>query len=122
LHRADKGVATEAKTDDFATHSILLSGECECQEGGSVQVVLSGQGGYDTAIANVEGHVFEMKWGIVASRFGVFTRPTKKEESKANHIDHGERLDCAIMFGNIGCMVYDVNRHRLDSVGGCFGL
>jgi hypothetical protein len=31
-YRADKGVATEAKTDDFATHSILLSGECERYE------------------------------------------------------------------------------------------
>jgi hypothetical protein len=45
LYRADKGVATEAKTDDFATYSILLSGEYERYEGGAVLIVFSGQRG-----------------------------------------------------------------------------
>jgi hypothetical protein len=36
LQRVDEGVATEAKTDDFATHIILLSDECERHVGGSV--------------------------------------------------------------------------------------
>ena len=59
MHRADKGVATEAKTDDFATDGILLSGECERHEGGSVEIILSGQGCEHTAISNIEGDVLE---------------------------------------------------------------
>jgi hypothetical protein len=122
LHRADKEVVTETKTNNFAMHSILLSGECERHKGGSVQVVLSGQGGLDAAIAKVEGCVLEKEWGIVASRFGVFARPTKKEKGEANHIDHGKRFDSAMLFGDIGCIVYDANRLRLDSAGDWDGL
>jgi hypothetical protein len=64
----------------------------------------------------------ETKRGIVASRFGVFARPTKKEEGKANHVDHGKGLDGAMLLGNICGMVDDANRHRLDAIWGWVGL
>jgi hypothetical protein len=58
-----------------------------------------------------------MKGSIVAGGSYIFAGSVRKEESNANHFDHGKRFGSAALLGKVGCMIDDANWYQLDAVG-----
>jgi hypothetical protein len=118
LDRTYKGVAAEAETDYFTTDSILLVGEREGDESGTIEVKGRGGRSEDAPVADIESDVLETKGCIVGCGSGVFTGPAEKEECERDHIDHGESLGGAVLLCEIGGVIYDGDWNGFDSVGG----
>jgi hypothetical protein len=117
LDRTDKRVAAESKTDHFATNCVLLVSERKSDNGGAIEVERSGSRSKYAPVSDINGDVLESERGIVGCRGGVFARPAEKEESDAEHGNHGQRFGGAVLLSNAGGVIDYQDRDGLDTVG-----
>jgi hypothetical protein len=85
-NQADKGIATQTKTDDFPGNGMFLSGEGESDGSGTIKVSVCVIDCKDTMKANIERDIAQSKGCVLSSGSGIFTGPTEEEECDAEHV------------------------------------
>jgi hypothetical protein len=76
-------------------------------------------------ISKIENDVFETKGRTITtsgSHIYAGSSAKRKEESNANHDNHGKRFGAvpgAVLSGNVDCMMGDVNWNQLGDADGC---
>ena len=89
LHRAEVGVPTQPETDNFPSHSILLSRKGERDKGSTTNFAVSCRGEVDLCLPNEELIVFGLKKLKLVVR--VIPRAAEEEEAYRSHVRR--RLD-----------------------------
>ena len=88
LHRAEVGVPTQPETDNFPSHSILLSRKGERDKGSTTNFAVSRRGEVDLRLTDEELIVFDLKLKLVVR---VIPRAAEEEEAYRSHVRR--RLD-----------------------------
>ena len=88
LHRAEVGVPTQPETDNFPSHSILLSRKGERDKRSTTNFAVSRRGEVDLRLTDEELIVFDLKLKLVVR---VIPRAAEEEEAYRSHVRR--RLD-----------------------------